>query len=135
MRNCWKLLLPLAFLTGCQGEEMPEQDGRRVDFAALSHGMIELGEKLDDPYTVANMQEAVARLYPTKAGAITIRATDLYPLPAQGRGGVRPPAVERTPADGPSRRLPYRQGGGLLSRSQPVGECHHVAVCRGGEGF
>ncbi|MBR5257099.1 MAG: hypothetical protein IKV62_10050, partial [Bacteroidales bacterium] len=78
MRNCWKLLLPLALLTGCQGEDVPVPDGRRVDMAALSHGMIELGEKLEDPYTVGNMQEAVARLYPTKAGTISISATDLY---------------------------------------------------------
>ena len=78
MRNCWKLLLPLALLTGCQGEDVPVPDGRRVDMAALSHGMIELGEKLEDPYTVDNMQEAVARLYPTKAGGIVLSATDLY---------------------------------------------------------
>jgi hypothetical protein len=78
MRNCWKVLLPLALLTGCQEEEMPGPDGRRVDVSALSHGMIELGEKLEDPYTVENMQEAVARLYPTRAGGISIKATDLY---------------------------------------------------------
>ena len=57
---------------------MPGPDGRRVDVSALSHGMIELGEKLEDPYTVENMQEAVARLYPTRAGGISIKATDLY---------------------------------------------------------
>ena len=78
MRNCWKLLLPLALLTGCQEEGMPDADGRRVDMSALSHGMIELGEKLDDPYTVENMQEAVASLYPTRAGSIHLKATDLY---------------------------------------------------------
>ena len=78
MRNCWKVLLPLMFLTGCQEEEVPVTDGRRVDISALSHGMIELGEKLEDPYTVENMQEAVARLYPTRAGSVSIKATDLY---------------------------------------------------------
>lgn len=78
MRNCWKVLLPLMLLLGCREEGMPEPDGRRVDVSALSHGMIELGEKLEDPYTVENMREAVASLYPTKAGAIAIKATDLY---------------------------------------------------------
>ena len=78
MRNCWKLLLPLTLLAGCSEEGMPDRDGRRVDVSALSHGMIELGEKLEDPYTVANIQEAVARLYPTRAGGISIQATDLY---------------------------------------------------------
>ena len=57
---------------------MPEEDSRRVNVSALSHGMIELGEKLDDPYTVANMQEAVARLYPTRSGSVSLKATDLY---------------------------------------------------------
>ena len=66
------------FLTGCQEDVVPVTDGRRVDISALSHGMIELGEKLEDPYTVENMQEAVARLYPTRAGSVSIKATDLY---------------------------------------------------------
>ena len=78
MRNCWKVLLPLVLLAGCQEEGLPGPDDRRVDISALSHGMIELGEKLEDPYTVENMQEAVARLYPTRAGGIAIKATDLY---------------------------------------------------------
>ena len=78
MRNCWKFLLPLMLLTGCQEDEVPVPDARRLDISALSHGMIELGEKLEDPYTVENMQEAVARLYPTRAGSVSIKATDLY---------------------------------------------------------
>ena len=71
-------MLPLTLLAGCQEEGLPGPDERRVDVSALSHGMIELGEKLEDPYTVENMQEAVARLYPTRAGGISIKATDLY---------------------------------------------------------
>ena len=71
-------MLPLTLLAGCQREGVPETDGRRVDVSALAHGMIELGEKLEDPYTVDHMREAVARLYPTKAGDIAITATDLY---------------------------------------------------------
>ena len=78
MRNCWKVLLPLMLLTGCHEEGLPGPDERRVDISALSHGMIELGEKLEDPYTVENMQAAVALLYPTRAGGISIKATDLY---------------------------------------------------------
>lgn len=44
----------------------------------IAHGMIELGEKLEDPYTVENMTKALASLYPTKAGEYEIAATDLY---------------------------------------------------------
>ena len=44
----------------------------------IHHGMIELGEKLEDPYTVENVQKAVRSLYPTKADRVDIRPTDLY---------------------------------------------------------
>jgi hypothetical protein len=40
--------------------------------------MIVLGEQLEDPYTVANMEEALASVYPTKAGRIALDPTDLY---------------------------------------------------------
>ena len=73
MRNCWKLLLPLTLLVGCQDEDVPGPSGRQVDLAALSHGMIELGEKLEDPYTVENMREAVARLPPALRTVVMLR--------------------------------------------------------------
>ena len=78
MRTCWNLLLPLTLLVACQQEEMDGPDSRQTGLSGLSHGMIELGEKLEDPYTVKNMQEAVASLYPTRAGEIIISTTDLY---------------------------------------------------------
>ncbi|MBQ3766585.1 MAG: hypothetical protein II874_07610 [Bacteroidales bacterium] len=78
MRRCWNLLLPLTLLVACQQEEMAGPDDRQTGQPALSHGMIELGEKLEDPYTVENMREAVASLYPTRAGEIVISTTDLY---------------------------------------------------------
>ena len=42
------------------------------------HGMIELGQKLDDPYTVENMQKALYSVYSTKADRVDITETDLY---------------------------------------------------------
>jgi len=45
----------------------------------LSHGMIVLGDQLEDPYTVNNMTKAFNELYPTKAGLrITVDPTHLY---------------------------------------------------------
>ena len=44
----------------------------------FSHEMIELGEKLDDPYTVENMSAALKSLYPTKASRIDLKPTDVY---------------------------------------------------------
>ena len=79
MRRSWILLVSLMLPVACQQEETPvPEGGRAADLSALSHGMIELGEKLEDPYTVEHMQEALTRLYPTKAGTMEISPTDLY---------------------------------------------------------
>ena len=78
MRRCWNLLLALTLLVACQREYLPEGSRRTADLSAVSHEMIELGEKLEDPYAVGNVREAVARLYPTRAGEIEIYPTDLY---------------------------------------------------------
>ena len=71
------MILPLTMLAACGREEVPETL-RRPDESGLTHEMIELGEKLEDPYTVENVKKAVARVYPTKAGRVDITPTDLY---------------------------------------------------------
>ena len=50
----------------------------RIPQGEIYHGMIRLGEKLEDPYAVGNMQAALQSLYPTKADRVDITATDLY---------------------------------------------------------
>lgn len=57
-------------------ESDPYAGGER--FVPVEHGMIVLGEKLEDPYTVENMTKALMKLYPTKAGSGTLTETDLY---------------------------------------------------------
>jgi len=71
------LIVPLLMLGACERDEGPGDASRTPD-ENLYHGMIQLGEKLDDPYTVENMKEALAKVYPTKAGRYDITATDLY---------------------------------------------------------
>lgn len=44
----------------------------------VSHEMIVLGKKLDDPYSVSNVTKALASLYPTKAGRVDVTPTDIY---------------------------------------------------------
>ncbi len=44
----------------------------------VPHGMIVLGERLEDPYSLDNMTKALASLYPTKAGTVELSATDHY---------------------------------------------------------
>lgn len=68
-----RLLLFALVLVSCAKEGREAEPTREV-----YHGMIELGEKLEDPYTVENMEKAVRSLYPTKADRVDIRPTDLY---------------------------------------------------------
>ena len=71
------ILIPLLVLSACGSEDLPEQP-LRLPEGEVYHGMIELGEKLDDPYTVENMRTALTKVYPTKASRIDIQPTDLY---------------------------------------------------------
>lgn len=74
-----KLLLFLSsLLVAACSSFSPDYAGMPGNDSSDGHGMIVLGERLDDPYTVENMAEAVQSLYPTKAGICVIEATDLY---------------------------------------------------------
>ena len=44
----------------------------------VQHEEIVLGEKLDDPYSLENMQSALLSVYPTKADRNVLKATDIY---------------------------------------------------------
>ena len=72
--------LPLLLLLSCgQGAVDPWETDPMDSFAdGVEHGMIELGDKLEDPYALSNVQAAVASLYPTKASRIQVDPTDLY---------------------------------------------------------
>ena len=45
---------------------------------SVGHDMIELGQKLDNPYKLDNVKAALQALYPTKAGRIDVSPTNLY---------------------------------------------------------
>lgn len=70
-------ILALAVLASC-GKDLPVEPDPRAPYGNIEHGMIELGEKLEDPYTVENMGKALKNLYPVKADRIDIYPTDLY---------------------------------------------------------
>lgn len=57
-------------LSGDGGDFYYDDDG-------LGHGMIVLGDKLDNPYTTANVRKAYTSLYPTKS-ASDISSTNYY---------------------------------------------------------
>ena len=102
----------LAVPMACRQGELPDPSGRRVDPGALSHGMIELGEQLEDPYSVENMREALAALYPTRAGEIPVSTTDLYVrfLPADEEQYARLLALDLRLMDHPVDYRIVREG-------------------------
>ena len=75
------LLLALTALAACDPAERIPSDDRSEDdngVDKVSHEMIVLGDKLEDPYSVGNMEAAVRSVYPEKAGRVNIKATDIY---------------------------------------------------------
>ena len=71
------LLLALPALACDPTERIPaDEDGEDVN--EVSHEMIVLGDKLDDPYSVANVEAAVRSVYPEKAGRVNLKPTDIY---------------------------------------------------------
>ena len=72
-------VLPLlaALLQGCS-KNGPDASDTVIDDGTLPHGMIVLGEQLEDPYSVRNIKKAIASLYPTRAGSVDVSATHFY---------------------------------------------------------
>lgn len=79
MKRFLSLILTLLCVESCS---YLDRDGLGKDIEEtrpeVFHDMIVLGDKLDDPYTVENVEAALAEVYPTKAGRVVIKATDLY---------------------------------------------------------
>lgn len=71
-------LLALTLVCACNGNRFGEDGNPEESDVPVEHGMIVLGDKLEDPYTVENMSAALASLYPTKADRVVLDPTDLY---------------------------------------------------------
>lgn len=81
MKRFFILVTLLAAAVSCDldsDEQDSREHGSYHSLSSLSHGMIRLGRKLDDPYTVENMSDALAKIYPTKAGSAKLKPTDIY---------------------------------------------------------
>lgn len=79
MKKYYPIILSALLFGACSDELQITTDDEFQDVASLSHEMIVLGEKLNDPYSLTNMQQAVASLYPgSKAGREGIKETDIY---------------------------------------------------------
>ena len=77
-----KLMLPALVLASCSKEEgslseiFPSSTGEGTE--VISHGEMELGRKLENPYSRENMTKALSLLYPTRSSSEQVPVTDLY---------------------------------------------------------
>lgn len=83
MKRIEFVFLTVILMSACQPDgpytvNVGYEGNETLELSEIPHGMIELGDRLEDPYTVTNMTRALASLYPTKAGEIELSPTDLY---------------------------------------------------------
>lgn len=73
-------MLAMTFLSmSCSKEEAHSEHGIDYDYGReISHEMIVLGDRLENPYKTENMRNALKSLYPTKADRVDVQTTDLY---------------------------------------------------------
>ena len=81
MKWFFKMMLPALVLVSCSKEcgSPAEIDpvSTKENVEVVGHDSIELGERLENPYSVINVGKAVAALYPTRAD-VEIPVTDRY---------------------------------------------------------
>lgn len=79
MKSLILFLLPVLLAVSCVGRELLDERGEvDVEGTPIGHEMIVLGDRLEDPYSVDNMTQALVSLYPTKAERVVLPATHWY---------------------------------------------------------
>ena len=79
MKSLIRLLFPVLLAVSCVGRELVIERGEvDVEGTPIGHEMIVLGDRLEDPYSVENMTQALVSLYPTKAERVVLPATHWY---------------------------------------------------------
>ncbi len=81
MKWFFKMMLPALVLVSCskEGGSPVEIDpvSTMEKSEVVSHGEIELGQKLDNPYSVTNVKKAMTALFPTRA-SVDVPVSDFY---------------------------------------------------------
>ena len=88
MRGKVTLALLTLMIMSCSKEGHSSMRGVDYDYGRdLSHDMIVLGDRLENPYKTENITKALESLYPTKADRVDVKTTNLYVrfLPADER--------------------------------------------------
>lgn len=79
MRGKITIMLLALLPVSCSKEEVHSERGIDYNYGrGLSHEMIVLGERLENPYKTANITRALNNLYPASAGRVDVKTTDLY---------------------------------------------------------
>ena len=79
MRGKIRLIVAALMLLSCSKFATDVDEGNGRDrLQNLSHDMIVLGKRLENPYKTENMSKALASLYPSKSSLIAVSPTDFY---------------------------------------------------------
>lgn len=78
MEKLAKFLSVLLLAQACNGEQFSLVNVITDEDGNVGHGMIVLGERLDDPYSVENMSLALSSVYGTKGDRVVLKPTDYY---------------------------------------------------------
>ncbi len=79
MRGTVTIMAAVILMVSCGKEGMRTDQRLNYEYGRnIPHGMIELGDRLENPYTTENITKALHSLYPTKADRIDVRPTNLY---------------------------------------------------------
>ena len=81
MKWFFKMMLPALVLVSCskEGGSLVEVDpvSTKEKVEVVSHEKMELGRRLENPYSVGNVEAALASLYPTRA-SVSVPVSDYY---------------------------------------------------------
>lgn len=79
MKSFFILFCAMLPLGGCVGNYIvPASEHLDIEGVTDGHGMMVLGDRLDDPYSIENVSAAIASLYPTRADRVVVDPTDIY---------------------------------------------------------
>jgi hypothetical protein len=79
MRGKSALVLLALAMVSCSKDWTKAEAGIDYNYGRnIPHGRIVLGDRLENPYTTANITKALECLYPTKADRVDVKTTNLY---------------------------------------------------------
>ena len=79
MRGRFTVVLMILMMMSCSKEGTVPERGINYEYGQdLTHEMIVLGDRLENPYKTENITKALHSLYPTKADRVDVKTTNLY---------------------------------------------------------